>query len=700
MDQESTNNDDLASQLATNEIPDTVEPHSEPINSIAEELGTNTNTTTTATSSPVIPTPDIPEMNSEGNTTVQESEELENVDPVHEEPIETEDQKLAEPELGPTENDSTELDNDEPAHDTVESNEEPEEISQTETDHSFTESNEEPKELSQPEADHSFIESNEIAEDDFDDFNNTIKDESVQDQENENVNESVNENENENENKNENENENKNELSDFDDDDFEPQEPNQDDKLDQGDEEDDDFGDFDDFGEFEEDQSFDQQAPVQQPESDSQPQLPTSFVPTFACLNESDFANSAHLQASIEHILTEFDQSTGSSVFTYTLASANNTQIAVYDSNQKKSPNPTLSRASSLKKPRPMSGDISEEPVLSDVDDDEEIDSSHIMNTDNTEYTQTFKPSTANSSANGNPSGSVPDPGAADFEYHSSLSYFTVRSKSLWDQLAQAPSGNLQSAATATDWKRSAIRRGFLVSLGVPVDLDEVMPQKEKQKRLILPTSLNSTGSNSNRNSDDARRHTSHGHKASVQVESQGEGAHDHRRVQSSSGRMGADVASGVASTSSKSGSSGGALQGATEQEEKKVEAAISEWTRLSSVSELAIKNMTADEIRDYIKSVAVALDSVKTVHGQWIAKRDDALKDKAAFEGVIESLVDYAQRVGKSGGKKTGSSGSGNNSPSLSGQGSAPGSGGGHKKQGSTLGRANSFLRRRRTDQ
>lgn len=212
MDQESTNNDDLASQLATNEIPDTVEPHSEPINSIAEELGTNTNTTTTATSSPVIPTPDIPEMNSEGNTTVQESEELENVDPVHEEPIETEDQKLAEPELGPTENDSTELDNDEPAHDTVESNEEPEEISQTETDHSFTESNEEPKELSQPEADHSFIESNEIAEDDFDDFNNTIKDESVQDQENENVNESVNENENENENKNENENENKTNL--------------------------------------------------------------------------------------------------------------------------------------------------------------------------------------------------------------------------------------------------------------------------------------------------------------------------------------------------------------------------------------------------------------------------------------------------------------------------------------------------------
>jgi hypothetical protein len=43
------------------------------------------------------------------------------------------------------------------------------------------------------------------------------------------------------------------------------------------------------------------------------------------------------------------------------------------------------------------------------------------------------------------------------------------------------------------NWVRSRIRRLFLVSLGVPVDLDEILP-KSNQKKLILPYTASSDG--------------------------------------------------------------------------------------------------------------------------------------------------------------------------------------------------------------
>ena len=54
------------------------------------------------------------------------------------------------------------------------------------------------------------------------------------------------------------------------------------------------------------------------------------------------------------------------------------------------------------------------------------------------------------------------------------------RSRSLWKQLVTPP------PLQPPNWTKSRIRRLFLVSLGVPVDLDEILPPS-KQKKLVLP---------------------------------------------------------------------------------------------------------------------------------------------------------------------------------------------------------------------
>lgn len=57
----------------------------------------------------------------------------------------------------------------------------------------------------------------------------------------------------------------------------------------------------------------------------------------------------------------------------------------------------------------------------------------------------------------------------------------TDRACSLWRQLTAPP------ALQPPDWRTSRIRRLFLVSVGIPVDLDEILP-KVKHRKLVLPS--------------------------------------------------------------------------------------------------------------------------------------------------------------------------------------------------------------------
>ncbi|TWU76852.1 hypothetical protein ED733_006151 [Metarhizium rileyi] len=95
--------------------------------------------------------------------------------------------------------------------------------------------------------------------------------------------------------------------------------------------------------------------------------------------------------------------------------------------------------------------------------------------------------------------------------------FLTPRSASLWSQLVAPP------PLAPPDWIRSRTRRLFLVSLGVPVDLDEILPAS-KQKKLVLP-SLNIRATSSRRSSDSSpasRLQQNEGNASSTSIDTQG----------------------------------------------------------------------------------------------------------------------------------------------------------------------------------
>ncbi|OLL24773.1 Peptidyl-prolyl cis-trans isomerase-like 4 [Neolecta irregularis DAH-3] len=152
------------------------------------------------------------------------------------------------------------------------------------------------------------------------------------------------------------------------------------------------------------------------------------------------------------------------------------------------------------------------------------------------------------------------------------------RSAVLWNQLITPPPTSIP------DWKRSRIKRQFLVSLGVPVDLDEILPQK-KQKKLVLPSS----------NEEPRGPITRHGKE----------------------------------------------IPGPPEFD-------MDSARRIASVSHAALSNMTTQEFQDHVEKVKSNVVGAKKLLEYWAERENVAEGDKEAFESVIESLVDYAQRMRK----------------------------------------------------
>lgn len=178
-------------------------------------------------------------------------------------------------------------------------------------------------------------------------------------------------------------------------------------------------------------------------------------------------------------------------------------------------------------------------------------------------------------------------------------SYFSERSASLWSQLAV-----LSPDVRPIDWKRSAIRRLLLVSLGVPLDLDEILP-RANTKRLVLPSLSKDTEKG----------------KASEQDQ-----------------------------TSEEKPTNDGAKEKEAESEalSKETETLLSEWDRLAKVSQEALEGMSEEELKGHIDRLKTSIEGAEKLNAQWEAKKEGAIKDKEAFEGVIESLVEYAQRLRK----------------------------------------------------
>ncbi|KAI9371635.1 hypothetical protein BJX61DRAFT_534605 [Aspergillus egyptiacus] len=187
---------------------------------------------------------------------------------------------------------------------------------------------------------------------------------------------------------------------------------------------------------------------------------------------------------------------------------------------------------------------------------------------------------------------------------NSSAIFSTDRSLSLWSQLVAPPPLQPQN------WVKSRIRRLFLVSLGVPVDLDEILPAS-KQNKLVLP-SINiggpasgsvsrsqslargsQSGPNSPRTSSTAARHRS-----------------SRRREPSPSPDL--DLTS---------------------------------VRRLCATTDAALDGLTDPELQSHVKQLEQLTLRASSVLEYWLKRRDGLVSEKEAFEGVIENLVNHARR-------------------------------------------------------
>jgi Domain of unknown function (DUF5102) len=188
----------------------------------------------------------------------------------------------------------------------------------------------------------------------------------------------------------------------------------------------------------------------------------------------------------------------------------------------------------------------------------------------------------------------------------------TERSRALWKQLITPP------PLQPPNWTKSRIRRLFLVSLGVPVDLDEILPPS-KQKKLVLPDmhlESPTRKSESDRTLGSVSRlKAKAANDSSVSVDSIQSTSRNKRRQRGPPPPPDLDL---------------GAVK------------------RLCATTDQKIDGFTDDELREHVRELGSMTEKTQELLEYWLKRRDGALKEKEAFEGVIENLVRHARRVRK----------------------------------------------------
>lgn len=164
------------------------------------------------------------------------------------------------------------------------------------------------------------------------------------------------------------------------------------------------------------------------------------------------------------------------------------------------------------------------------------------------------------------------------------------------------------------NWTRSRIRRLFLVSLGVPVDLDEILPPS-KQKRLILPSiGLDSTSSPRPSTTID-RLKDAPGNDSTTSLDSR-TGAPKPKRFR------------------------GTAQKGPPPPPDFDANAA----SLLAATTDEALQVYSDAELKDHVFTLGLLNESASRVLEYWLERRDEGLKEKEALEGVIENLVGFVK--------------------------------------------------------
>lgn len=176
-----------------------------------------------------------------------------------------------------------------------------------------------------------------------------------------------------------------------------------------------------------------------------------------------------------------------------------------------------------------------------------------------------------------------------------SSAFLSDRSHSLWQQLI-AP-----SPLQPPNWVRSKIRRLFLVSLGVPVDLDEILP-KSKQNKLVLPYDSIEQSKRAIGNAKDGRSGPLHKNEAL-------------RRQRGPPPPPEFDLA---------------------------------EVQQLCKKTAADLDEMNDGQLRFHIERLEQLAKAGESVLQYWIKRKEMAVDEKEAFDSVVESLVRHARRVRK----------------------------------------------------
>ncbi|GAB7366117.1 hypothetical protein MBLNU230_g7679t1 [Neophaeotheca triangularis] len=189
------------------------------------------------------------------------------------------------------------------------------------------------------------------------------------------------------------------------------------------------------------------------------------------------------------------------------------------------------------------------------------------------------------------------------------------RSLSLWHQLLSPP------PMAPPNWTRSRIRRLFLVSLGVPVDLDEILPPS-KQKRLILPN-INlpareaPTTATINPPSDPASSSKASTEKTKSRPNSPA-------KPSSSSRSKGPPPPPPFNSNTA---------------------------SLLCSTTPEALANYTTPELRSHVSRLQELTAEAEVVGAYWEGRCREALEEKTALEGVVENLIGFVKGRREGGG-------------------------------------------------
>lgn len=161
--------------------------------------------------------------------------------------------------------------------------------------------------------------------------------------------------------------------------------------------------------------------------------------------------------------------------------------------------------------------------------------------------------------------------------------------------------------------------------MGVPVDLDQILPAK-KQKKLVLYSSTTIPSSTSSAAAAGDKRG----------ISAAGRNTQSNTPTPSRPGsRSGAGNGSGTATPSRR-------------QRPGPPELDFTAVRQLYSMTDEALNGLTDDELREHIAALEDVMTVASKVLEYWLQKKDRQLDEKEAFEGVIENLVKHARQVRK----------------------------------------------------